>query len=165
MAGYAGGGNDRTDSVQRPIACRSSLDCRLFKQLAVALTGHPTCPRKVNFPAAACPLRSVLRVTVEHDACHLRPFRTLGSGIQQPQIVRWPPKLGQELAGVKIESRRLMMPGYAARSLVSDGITSPSSMESFSVCDCGACGYVCNVLALCTYPRAVLAAKISRGVR
>ena len=78
---------------------------------------------------------------------------------------RWTPKLGQELGGVKIESRRLMMPGYAASSLVSDGITSPSSMESFSVCDCGACGYVCNALALCTYPRAVLAAKISRGVR
>jgi hypothetical protein len=66
--------------------------------------------------------------------------------------MRWTPKLGQELAGVKIESRRLMMPGYSARSLVSDGITSPSSMESFSVCDCGACGYVCNALALCTYP-------------
>jgi hypothetical protein len=40
--------------------------------------------------------------------------------------LRWPPKLGQELAGVKIESRRLFMPGYAARSLVSDGITLPS---------------------------------------
>jgi hypothetical protein len=34
--------------------------------------------------------------------------------------------LRQELAGVKIESRRFMMPGYAARSLVLDGITSPA---------------------------------------
>jgi hypothetical protein len=40
--------------------------------------------------------------------------------------MRWPPLLGQELAGVKIESSRLMMPGYAARSLVSDGITLPA---------------------------------------
>ena len=75
------------------------------------------------------------------------------------------PEAWQELAGVKIESRRLMMPGYAARSLVSDGITSTALMESFSVCDCGACGYVLNALALCTYPQAMLAAKISSGVQ
>jgi hypothetical protein len=43
-----------------------------------------------------------------------------------PKQLRWAPKLRQELAGVKIESRRFMMPGYAARSLVLDGITSPA---------------------------------------
>ena len=36
------------------------------------------------------------------------------------------PKLGQELAGVKIDFRRLIKPGYAARRLVSDGITLPA---------------------------------------
>jgi hypothetical protein len=91
--------------------------CPLSKLCAISNNPTPTSRMTLYFGQRAAELPAS-----SPRSAHVWLENPLAPG----HYLRWPPLLGQELGGVKIESRRLMMPGYAARSLVSDGITLPA---------------------------------------
>jgi hypothetical protein len=57
-----------------------------FKQMPVAMCGHPFGASQMTLPGAPRPIGLTGRIDVQHDAGHFGPIRTFGVGIKQTQI-------------------------------------------------------------------------------
>jgi hypothetical protein len=57
-----------------------------FKQMPVAMLGHPYCAREMTLPGAPCPLGFTGWIDVQHDSRHFRPIGAFSVGIKQAQI-------------------------------------------------------------------------------
>jgi hypothetical protein len=57
-----------------------------FKQMPVAMRGHPFGTSQMTLPGPPRPIGFTGRIDVQHDAGHFGPIRAFGVGIEQTQI-------------------------------------------------------------------------------
>src|SRR5271169_5491637 len=68
------------------LSLRRSMMSAAFKQMPVAMRGHPFGASQMTFPGASGSIGFTRRIDVQHDAGHFGPIRTFGVGIEQTQI-------------------------------------------------------------------------------
>ena len=57
-----------------------------FKQVPIAMRGHPFGANQMTFPGALRPIGFTGRIDVQHDAGYFGPIRAFGLGIDETQI-------------------------------------------------------------------------------
>jgi hypothetical protein len=65
---------------------RRSVMSAAFKEMPVAMRGHPFGASQMTLPGAPRPIGFTGRIDVQHDAGHFGPIRAFGVGIEQTQI-------------------------------------------------------------------------------
>ena len=63
-----------------------SVKTAAFKQVPIAMRGHPFGASEVTLPGAPRPIAFTGRIDVQHDAGHFGPVRAFGFGIDETQI-------------------------------------------------------------------------------